>query len=462
MSSADANQNNQGIFDSVQFDKIIPSHDFQEKIFQFFNPRLFHNVDVSANYSEAEIETLKESIKNKGLQDILVVNKVDGIYYLLEGHRRREAINILRSKNDLCYDEKQKAWVSARELYDKVPVKVYENLSATEAFAKVFCIDNHRINFSENVVYRFIDFCLQSGLRKETIAKMCDKSVAQVSKIISLLTMASTDEFIKNKFLQGNIDSDALETLMTEFTTPEDRKEAYDKAMEHAQERTKSKLSKMDSLILSLHTKVNKAKQQKAQAVAVGDFSRASEIDTEISEHLAGLEERKSTRNRESTAPAKISKIDTSKAKDEITGSPAETVIPEKPQKFNSSHFNDWKRQVQKVIDKGNLTNKSEEIPSILNLFVDDLLKTIADTSGCINYDEFISLWASKFTENGLQMKMIINEDDDQTKSDEKVIGQKKYSDDEDDDFYESDYQTDDDKDYYEEESDDNDSMSDV
>ena len=49
------------IFESVPFTQINPSHDFDEKVFNYFNPRIFTNKNNEVKYTQEEIDFMKQS-----------------------------------------------------------------------------------------------------------------------------------------------------------------------------------------------------------------------------------------------------------------------------------------------------------------------------------------------------------------------------------------------------------------
>ena len=67
---------------------------------------------------------------------MFIINRIDNKNYLLDGHRRREAISQLIKEDAVCFNEKAKSWVKASLLYSKMNVQFHENLHTADAFSK--------------------------------------------------------------------------------------------------------------------------------------------------------------------------------------------------------------------------------------------------------------------------------------------------------------------------------------
>lgn len=257
----------------IAFEDIVPSHDYDEKIFQYFNPRLLVNSKNDNSYASQSITELKDSIRMFGLQQMFIINRVDNKNYLLDGHRRREAISQLIKEDALCFNEKLKSWIKASVLYGTINVQFHENLHTADAFSKVFCIDNNKIVFDDNVIIKFIDYCNQANIAKENIAKMCHKPIPYVKQVLSILSGLEDDDTLKEQLFEGKIVLSAAEDLVEEFPDTNDRNDIIEQAWDYAEERAKRKIQKIDDSILTAVVKLNKAKQAKSDLVASGSFS---------------------------------------------------------------------------------------------------------------------------------------------------------------------------------------------
>ena len=214
----------------IDFSDIVPSHDYDEKIFQYFNPRLLINSKNDNSYASQSIAELKDSIRMFGLQQMFIINRIDNKNYLLDGHRRREAISQLIKEDAVCFNEKAKSWVKASLLYSKMNVQFHENLHTADAFSKVFCIDNYKIVFDDNVIIKFIDYCNQANIAKENIAKMCHKPIPYVKQVLSILSGLEDDDTLKEQLFEGKIVLSAAEDLVEEFPEANDRNDIIEQA----------------------------------------------------------------------------------------------------------------------------------------------------------------------------------------------------------------------------------------
>ena len=383
----------------IAFEDIVPSHDYDEKIFQYFNPRLLVNSKNDNSYASQSITELKDSIRMFGLQQMFIINRVDNKNYLLDGHRRREAISQLIKEDALCFNEKLKSWIKASVLYGTINVQFHENLHTADAFSKVFCIDNNKIVFDDNVIIKFIDYCNQANIAKENIAKMCHKPIPYVKQVLSILSGLEDDDTLKEQLFEGKIVLSAAEDLIEEFPDANDRNDIIEQAWDYAEERAKRKIQKIDDSILTAVVKLNKAKQAKSDLVASGSFSEIPDVDKEISQHLQEVQERKEQRKRQTPT---INKKDTDHAAKIKGKTPKSSGSKPKAPKISSKQIVSWHDAVKKCSKNGNLTDNGDYIPPIINMFLDDLMKTMADNEEDVNYSTFLQHWVPLFIENGL------------------------------------------------------------
>lgn len=390
--------NMEGIM-QIDFSDIVPSHDYDEKIFQYFNPRLLINSKNDNSYASQSIAELKDSIRMFGLQQMFIINRIDNKNYLLDGHRRREAISQLIKEDAVCFNEKAKSWVKASLLYSKMNVQFHENLHTADAFSKVFCIDNNKIVFDDNVIIKFIDYCNQANIAKENIAKMCHKPIPYVKQVLSILSGLEDDDTLKEQLFEGKIVLSAAEDLVEEFPEANDRNDIIEQAWDYAEDRAKRKIQKIDDSILTAVIKLNKAKQAKADLVASGSFSEIPDVDEEIDQHMKEVQERKEQRNRQSPT---IQKKDTENAAKAKGKTPKSSGSKPKAPKISAKQIVSWHDAVKKCSRNGNLTDDGDYIPPLINMFIDDLMKTMEDNEEDVNYGTFLQQWVPQFLDNGL------------------------------------------------------------
>lgn len=425
------------IFDSVPFAQINPSHNFDEKVFNYFNPRIFTNKNNEVKYTQEEIDFMKQSIIKHGLLSPLILNKSEDDYYILDGHRRHEAIRQLIAENADCFKQTTKTWVKAQEYFSTIKAQIFKNLTTSDAFTKAFHIDSNKIAFSENVVIKFIDYCCQYNQKKEFIANMCNKTVAYVKNVIQVIKTLENDEILKQHLFDGKIALNVVEKLVNDYKNIEERHEIIDSALAFAEERSKQKIEKIDDLILTAVTKINRTKQNKADAVSRGDFSEVEKLDDDLMSHMNNLNERKEQRNRimptiNSTDISKVTENKSEKNNKNInlTNQDMQTSSKETNDasltagklKTFAKYFSDWHEQVETMISNHNLTKDGDFVPPLINNFVNDLLKILRDRCDDMTYEQFIYNWVPKFVSNGLASEandQPINENQIQTSDDD-------------------------------------------
>lgn len=386
--------------EKIQFTSIKPSHEYDEMVFSYFNPRLLATNQSDTKYSNQSIAELKDSIRMYGLQQPLMVNKSNGEYGLLDGHRRYEAISQLIKDDTLCFNESRKSWVKAKELYENLEVQVFENLTTTDAFAKVFCIDNNKKNFDEHVIVKFIDYCLKSSVAKQNIAKMCHKPVQYVEQIMSSIQKLNQDEYLRDQVFDGKIEISVANDLLDDYPDDDDRKKMIDCAWELAEERTQRTIKKLDDSILTAVVKLNKAKRTKQDLVAHGKFEEVPDVDDEIEQHMQEVDERKTQRSRQTPT---INKKDVATAAQTTHRTPKSGATTNPPkQKISSKQITTWHNAIKKCIENNNLTKDGEYVPPIINMFLDDLMKTMLENDEEIDYFGFLQNWVPQFIDNGL------------------------------------------------------------
>lgn len=390
----------------VDFTSIVPSHDFDEMVFSYFNPRLLATVENDdTKYKSQSIAELKDSIRTHGLQQNLIVNKVENQYYLLDGHRRFEAIRQLVSENTLCFNEERKSWIKAAELFAQLEVVVHNNLSTQDAFSKVFCIDNNKITFEEHIIIKFIDFCQKLSISKQSIAKIIHKQLPYVESVISMLSKVENDEHLKEELFSGKIEMSAAVELLESYEDSDERKEVMEKAWQHAEERIQKTIKKLDDGILTAVVKFNKAKQAKQDLVSAGKFDEVADVDDAISKHMDEMEERKDQRRKASTSGITKSDLQTAKTAVSKKKGVPETPTPvsdTKPKNINKK-FASWQNAVRQIINNGNCLKSGDFVPPLINMFLDNFLTTIqSDADAETEIDSFIEAWAPQFLDNGL------------------------------------------------------------
>ena len=389
----------------IPFSNIKPAKEFDEFEFGFFNPRILDAKNrENYGFSQEEIESLKNSIKSKGLMENLHVNHIDGEYVLIDGHRRHEAISQLIAENAQCYDRHTNKYVYAKDIYSNIIVTVHNGLNASQCFSRAFESDSNKISFGENATIRFIDYCLAFGMSEQKILEMCGKSISWLRYATKLLQKVNTDSDIKEALLDGRINASAANSLM-DIENEEERNKIFETALQKAEEDFVDKVKKQDLAISNTKRKIKKAEKQKQEAENFGDINEVNDADALIEKHTATLEDRKRERNEitprinNKNIDEAIDAIDSS----DIENNDEEEVKPTKnkqPKVTMKSIRDSWSKDVGAAIARGHMTDEHEAITPILNNCFADMIKAMFEEK--ISYQDFIYRWSTRFAEAGL------------------------------------------------------------
>ncbi len=388
----------------IPFVNIKPAKEFDEFEFGFFNPRILDSKNrENYGFSEEEIESLKNSIKSKGLMENLHVNHINGEYILIDGHRRHEAISQLIAENAQCYDRHTNQYVYAKDLYSNLIVTVHHGLNASQCFSRAFESDSNKISFGENATIRFIDYCLAFGMNEQKILDMCGRSISWLRYATKLLQKVNADSDVKEALLDGRINASAANSLM-DIDDEEERSRIFETALEKAEKDFADKLKKQDLAIYNTNRKLKKAEKKKEEAENYGDMDEINDADALIEKHTAALEDRKRERN-EITPRINNKNIDD--AIDDIDSSDIENHEEESKQpktkqpKITMKSIRDnWTKDVKAAIARGHMTDEHEAITPILNNCFADMINAMFEEK--ISYQDFIYRWSTRFAEAGL------------------------------------------------------------
>lgn len=398
----------------ISFDCIKPAKEFDEFEFGFFNPRIL-DCDNRENYgfSQEEIESLKNSIKSKGLMENLHVNSINGEYILIDGHRRHEAISQLIAENAPCYDRHINQYVSAKEIYSQIIVVVHNGLNASQCFSRAFESDSNKISFGENATIRFVDYCISFNLPENKILEMCGKSISWLRYTTKLLQKVKENSDIKKALLHGRINASAANSLM-DIDDEEERNQIFQNALQKAEQDYAEKIKKQDTAIYNTTRKLKKAEKQKEEAEVYGDIEDA---DALIEKHTATLEDRKRERNE---ITPRINSKNIEEAIDDIDSSEMEdksateilAVKSKQPKLTMKSIRDSWTKDIEASIARGHMTDEHEAITPILNNCFADMIKAMFEEK--ISYQDFVYRWSTRFAEAGLSDNAGANVDTNQ------------------------------------------------
>ena len=220
----------------VPFAEIKPAKEFDDMDFSFFNPRILDQKNKEIyGFSKEEMDSLKDSIRTKGLMETMNVNYNENQIGLIDGHRRHEAIRQLIEENTSCYDVHNNTWVSAKDLYKEVVVKMYHNLNSSECFSRAFHSDTNKVSFGENATIRFVDYCISFNMAEKKIVDMTGKSISWLRYITKLISKVNADKQIKQALLEGKINASTADSIMN-IQDEEERNSVFETALNKAKE----------------------------------------------------------------------------------------------------------------------------------------------------------------------------------------------------------------------------------
>jgi hypothetical protein len=230
----------------VNFNDIVVDYPKDEKQIlkikeiKFFNPRFLTGTKSNPcglGFEKENMENQRESIVNNGLINPLI-GRIDlnGKIQLIDGHRRRENISYCRKNNIDCLDPVTNEYVDAYSLYEKVPVKIYKNLTDYDAFALAFNEEKTKIKFGPEAEIKFLMLCQRSGIPEKEIVNCLGKSTSWYNSVISYLKKLKDDNITLESLISGEINQVSAK-LLAEI----DDIDARHKLFKVSKEKTKDK-----------------------------------------------------------------------------------------------------------------------------------------------------------------------------------------------------------------------------
>lgn len=144
-------------------------------------------------FSPQEMADLRESIRDHGLWNNIVVRQHADKYAILAGERRYRAISALLEVNENCWNSKSKAWMPARKIYTELEVSRV-SVDGNEEAIVIGIQDNllrEDIRESDKIraIVEYDNMLDDDGNRlfdRKKLAKLFKKSEAWISTSISL------------------------------------------------------------------------------------------------------------------------------------------------------------------------------------------------------------------------------------------------------------------------------------
>lgn len=163
---------------------------------QFFNPRHLGKCDEAKGqgFGKDEMHELMNDIQRNGLEyhlcgfwtekDGKVKAKVN------DGERRWRCVDRMRAKDEKAWSPKDQQFMSARDIYAKVPIKI-KPMSQEEALMRACAVSETAVKWGDAAMARLIQALYAKGKNDDTVCKLVNKGPQWVSETYSLNNLDS-------------------------------------------------------------------------------------------------------------------------------------------------------------------------------------------------------------------------------------------------------------------------------
>lgn len=257
----------------------------EEKL-RFINPRGIEVCDEEIiGFAKQPMGHLKNSIQRYGLVNPLVGRiKADGNVYLIEGHRRFKAISELIEEDGPCYDVASGKNISAKDMFESVLVRVYdENTTDEECFKLSFQEDKSKVHFGAGAEIRFVHHCVMMGTDDQAIMEMLGNTPEWLRETKHLIRQLEGDDAILNAVFTDKINRTAAKNL-AQVEDWSERRAIFKEALAEAQLDCVAKIEKFKKSMQATSTRLDIAKSRKAVSVHMNDQESVEKYDDEIAE----------------------------------------------------------------------------------------------------------------------------------------------------------------------------------
>lgn len=381
----------------VDFNDIVvdyPKDEIQllkiEKI-KFFNPRFLTGTKSNPfgiGFEKQNMEVQKESIINNGLINPFIgrINE-KGKIELIDGHRRRENINFCRKNNIDCFDPNTNELVDAYELYRKVPVKIYSNLSDYDAFSLAFNEEKTKVKFGPEAEIKFLMLCQKANIPEKEIINCLGKSVSWYNSVASCLEKLKNDNITLDSFINGEINQ-----ISAKILADIEDVEVRHKVLEISKEKNKSKIENKKNKIDESITKSLEEKEfilaKKAEAEFFDNEEAIEENLEDIDQIEEEIEEKKDKKSKMSSK--KVGSKEVREALEELN-------IAEKESHDEKDYINKMWLNPLKDLQFNNGKDESGEVVVSNQMFIDamiDLVTCLKSKTGDLK--SFLMNWGDK------------------------------------------------------------------
>lgn len=253
-------------------EKTVPKDgEVQEGEFAFENPRLgmgFHDIFDAEGMSKEDIQDLRDSLKNDGLDHPLLCRPKNGQIQVVNGMRRLLQIDHFIKTNSNVFDKATGDMVNAGDLFKKtgIPCRI-EEMSDLEAYRRANSTDDASKPHGDAARIAQIRYFAQAGRSDKDIMAACGKSADWVKRMKPVALGLDKDTF--RAFAAGAIAFNVAEFL-SQYEDVDKRKETLQTLLKKAKERHDAMVEEAESHIKATAGKVQKAKAQVAAAKKKG------------------------------------------------------------------------------------------------------------------------------------------------------------------------------------------------
>lgn len=388
--------------DQINIEKSSDEQDAVEGELSFFNPRTLSETfdTLAVGFSADEMQTLRDSIQERGLLSSLIARVKDDKVSLINGHRRLRAIKELIHDDELCFDPVSGTNKKASDLYKSIAVKIFDEIDEIDAYLLAFEEDRTKVKFGAGTEYKFVQHCMDREIDDAKIVKMTGNNQQWLDTVKSLLNRLSGDNEILDALFSNKMNLAAAKKL-SNYDNPADRFEAFREASKKAEEDVEHKKQKQEKSIIHTKKKIETALAEKVQAKFSGNQEAENAADELIENYR--IQEEKQKETLETIQPRVTGK--------DVVAPPAKNNIgkrqSQKPKKSKDDKvaIGDQTIKVSDIVGKWihpleNMRGADTNIPVILIDYAKEILDAVIDNE--IQPQEFIEKWVSIFENKGL------------------------------------------------------------
>jgi ParB-like chromosome segregation protein Spo0J len=290
----------------VNIDDVHFADEFENSVFK--NPRMILEDELSPKgFNLADMQELRDSIQHNGLKHPFICKKHQGKIQLVAGERRKRCVDKLLAENALCYDQSDRTYKNAKEIYNKIECRV-EDIDDLQAFAEAFSENENSRSIGEAETIFLIDkFRKKLKYTDEQILKITNKNSVWLRDTDKLLTL---DENSLNYFKENKINREAALELLKEEDIQE-REKLLNEAVKILKNRVSAHANKVKKL--EQEKTLEKIKLENVKIDIINNVDGAKEKLTEQENIIKECDKNLDIINDE--CPIKITNKDISNAK---------------------------------------------------------------------------------------------------------------------------------------------------